>query len=49
MKKWAFKQLAKLNRLVLPSYARHDLTKLSKFQKAIVGYRYWVTINSLPD
>ena len=42
-----FKVLAKINNAVLPKYSDKDLTKLSKFQKAIVGYRYWVTKQSL--
>jgi hypothetical protein len=49
MKKTFFKGLSKLNKILLPSMADKDLTKLTKIQKAIVGYRYWVTINSLPD
>jgi len=48
MKRNIFKMLAKLNKIVLPSYARKDLTKLSNFDKAIIGFRYWVTKNSLP-
>ena len=47
MKKSLFKFLAKFNKAVLPSMAQKDLTKLTKMQKALVGYRYWVTINSL--
>ena len=44
-----FKLLAKLNKALLPSYTREqlDLAKATKFQKAIIAYRYWVTINSL--
>jgi hypothetical protein len=26
-----------------------DLTKLSKWQKAVVAYRYWVTIHALEN
>ncbi|MDH3708604.1 MAG: hypothetical protein OER04_01885 [Cyclobacteriaceae bacterium] len=44
-----FKMLAKFNKVVLPSYAQKDLNKLTTFQKAVVGYRYWVTTNSLPE
>jgi len=47
MKRSLFKLLAKVNKLILPSFAHKDLTKLSKLEKALVGYRYWVTINSL--
>lgn len=49
MKRTAFQLLARINKALLPSYAKKDLSKLSKLQKALVGYRYWVTINSLPD
>lgn len=47
MKKGLFKILAAINRAVLPSFGKKDLTKLTKVQKAIVGYRYWVTTNAL--
>ncbi|MFZ5970497.1 MAG: hypothetical protein ACOYXA_02800 [Bacteroidota bacterium] len=47
MKRKLFKILARLNKLVLPSYGQRDLSKLSKIDKAIVAYRYWVTCNSL--
>jgi len=39
--------LAAINKVVLPSYGKRDLSKLSKMDKAIVAYRYWVTTNSL--
>ena len=42
-----FKILAKINKLILPKYAYRDLTKLSKFDYVIIGWRYWVTCNSL--
>ncbi|WP_026976250.1 hypothetical protein [Flavobacterium tegetincola] len=44
-----FKLLAKLNKLLLPNYTKEglDLAKASKFQKAIIAYKYWVTTNSL--
>ncbi|ADR21588.1 hypothetical protein MATR_07810 [Marivirga tractuosa] len=47
MKKSFFKILAKINKIILPSLAKKDLTKLSKLEKAIVAYRYIVTKNSL--
>lgn len=47
MNKTIFKILAKLNKVILPRYSKHDITRLTKFQQAIVGYRYWVTKNSL--
>lgn len=47
MKRSAFKILASINRLLLPRMSKKELTKLTKFQKAIVAWRYWVTINAL--
>ena len=49
MKKEIFKLLAKLNKDILPSFTkkRLDLAKASKIQLAIVGWRSYVTLNSL--
>lgn len=47
VKKTFFKILARVNQVILPRYSKQDLTKLSKPAKAIVAFRYWVTINSL--
>ncbi len=47
VKRRLFKFLAKINKLLLPRYSRRDLNKLSKFDKALVAYRYWVTIHAL--
>lgn len=49
MKKRFFKALAKLNKKVLPSYSkkRLDLAKATTFQKAIIGWKLWVTKRSL--
>lgn len=47
MKKSIFKLLAKANKLVIPSFGKKDLTKLSKMEKVLVAYRYWVTTNAL--
>ena len=49
MKKKIFKALAKLNKKVLPSYSKKqlDLQKASKVQMAIIGWKLWVTKNSL--
>lgn len=49
MKKSVFKLLAKLNKVILPSYSkRHlDLAKASKFQMAIIGWKWYVTKNAL--
>jgi hypothetical protein len=47
VQKKLFRFLAKLNKLILPRYSKRDLNKLSKIDKALVAYRYWVTINAL--
>nr|WP_223445102.1 SsrA-binding protein [Polaribacter litorisediminis] len=49
MKKQFFKKLAKFNKLILPSFTKRelDLSKASKFQLAIIGWRVFVTMNSL--
>ncbi len=49
MKKRLFKILAKFNKAVLPSYSKKqlDLSKASKLQLAVFGYRLWVTKNAL--
>ena len=46
MKK-VFKILAQINKVLLPKYSKRDLSKLSKIDKALVAYRYWVTTNAL--
>lgn len=47
MKKIVFKVLAKINKLIMPRFSQRDITRLSKFEKALVAYRYWVTLNAL--
>lgn len=49
MKKPVFKILAKINKAVLPSYSKKqlDLSKASKLQLAIIGWRWFVTKNAL--
>lgn len=49
MKKKFFRFLSKLNKKVLPSYSKKqlDLAKASKLQMAIIGWKLWVTKNSL--
>jgi hypothetical protein len=42
-----FKILAKVNKLVIPSLYKKDIGKLKSYEKVILGYRYWVTKNSL--
>ncbi|GAL79448.1 hypothetical protein JCM19274_1956 [Algibacter lectus] len=45
MQKQIFKILAKVNKAVLPSYSKKqlDLSKASKLQLAIIGWRVYVT------
>jgi len=49
MKKHLFKILGNLNKILLPSFTkkRLDMTKAKKWQLAIIGWRYFVTKNSL--
>jgi hypothetical protein len=47
MKKSLFKVIARINKWLLPRFSKRDITKLSKLDKAIIGFRYWVTKNSL--
>ena len=46
-KKYIFKGLAIINKVILPSLIRKDLSKLKSYEKLIFGYRYWITKNSL--
>lgn len=49
MPKGFFKILAKINKLILPSYSKRqlDLARASKLQIAIIGWRWYVTKNAL--
>lgn len=49
MRKAVFRILAKLNKVLLPSYTKRqlDISKASKFQLAIIGWRAYVTLNAL--
>jgi hypothetical protein len=47
MKKSFYKVLARINKAILPRISKKDLNRLSVVDKAIVAYRYWVTINAL--
>ncbi len=49
MQSQVFKILAKLNKMLLPSYTKRqlDLSKASKFQLAIIGWRAYVTMRAL--
>jgi adenine C2-methylase RlmN of 23S rRNA A2503 and tRNA A37 len=46
-RKSLFIALAKFNYWFLPKYFRKDLTRLSKFQKVLIAYKYWVTSNAI--
>lgn len=47
--KMLYKILAKLNKLLLPSFTKQqlDITKAKKWQLAILGWRYYVTKRAL--
>ena len=49
MEKQVFKILAKVNKVILPSYSKKnlDLAKATKLQLAIIGWRWYVTRNAL--
>ena len=47
MKLIIFRALAKMNKVILPSYKDRDLTKLTKTDKIIVGWKIWITKNAL--
>lgn len=49
MRKKLFKILAKVNKAIMPSFTKRrlDLSKASKWQMMIFGYRLWVTKNAL--
>ncbi|MGA1226973.1 MAG: SsrA-binding protein [Tamlana sp.] len=49
MKKQVFKFLAKLNKALLPSYSKKqlDLSKANKLQMVVIGWRCYVTKNTL--
>jgi hypothetical protein len=49
MKKEFFKALASINKALLPSFGKKqlDMSKASKWQLAIIAWRYYVTRNSL--
>ena len=46
-----FKVLAKINKFILPSFTKKglDLTKANKWQKIIIGYRYFITTRALGE
>ena len=46
-KKYIFKGLAIINKLMMPKLYKKDITQFKNYEKVILGYRYWVTKNSL--
>jgi hypothetical protein len=44
-----YKILAKLNKFILPSFTKKqlDISKAKKWQLALIGWRYYVTIRAL--
>jgi hypothetical protein len=46
-KKYIFKGLAIINKVIIPSLIKKDLSKLKSYEKLILAYRYWTTKNSL--
>lgn len=42
-----FKVLNKFNKAILPSLYKKDPTKLTKFEQALTGYRYWILLKSM--
>ena len=46
-----FQYLAKLNKLLLPSFSKKqlDLAKAKKWQMAIIGWRYFITTRALDE
>lgn len=44
-----YKILAKINKLILPSFTKKglDVSKANKWQLALIGYRYYVTARAL--
>ncbi|MDP3354078.1 MAG: SsrA-binding protein [Flavobacteriaceae bacterium] len=49
MDKIFFKILARINKLIMPSFTKRrlDMSKAEKWQLAIIGWRYLVTKKSL--
>jgi len=46
-----YKIIAKLNRIILPSFSKKqlDLSKAKKWQMAIIAWRYYVTKKALDN
>ncbi len=45
--RFVFRILARLNKVILPRYSKRDISRLSKMDKILVAYRYWVTIHAI--
>ena len=39
--------LARINKVVLPSVSKLNVNKLSRADKVLVAYKYWVTLHVL--
>ena len=46
-KDYIFKAIAVINKLIMPKLYKKDISKLKNYEKVILGYRYWITKNSL--
>ncbi len=46
-----YKVLAKINKLILPSFTKRglDLAKAKKWQMAVIAWRYYVTTKALEN
>jgi len=51
MRQQLYRVLAKINRLIFPSFGKKqlDMSKAKKWQLAIIGYRYFITKNALSN
>jgi len=49
IKKALFKFLARVNKFILPKYSNKNLDHLSKIDKAVIAYRYYITKNAIND
>lgn len=47
MKKSFFRLLNAINKKILPKLSKKDLNHLTKIEKGILAYRYFVLVNSL--
>ena len=47
MRRNLFQVVARMNKVLLPSLWQQDLAHLTKLQKLVVAWRYWVTRNAL--